>query len=254
MFSSPPSWTSSPPTSPDSAHTSVNYIPDDNQVPRTRTHRIVTKDSPTLQKVTFIPIQEVQRTRMQEIRPQEATPQHSIPRESQDIGCSRSSKEFVKSTKDTQESPSFSRDIQDIQRVQSCVTKEFLQKTVHISSDICKSISTPTFDPRESREPRYTPSISNIGNAVLKSKTAEFENIAKTEAKTSKTVATTTTSLAEKKKYTKRRYTDTRHPTRHIPDSESLEFSNAKQEDRNSAQTNQQVYKRREIISSVQTK
>ncbi|XP_044748073.1 uncharacterized protein LOC123309170 [Coccinella septempunctata] len=256
MFSSPPSWTSSPPTSPDSAHTSVNYIPDDNQVPKTRTHRIVSKDSPTLQKVTFIPIQEVQKTKLQEIRSSELGGNQIFSRDNQDLGStSRNVKDCMRTTRDVQDSACSSRDNQEIQRIQGSLTKEFVQKTVQISSDICKSTSSPAFDPRESREPRYTPSISNIGNAVLKSKTADFEKIAKTEAKPTKIVTTTTTtSLAEKKKYTKRRYTDTRHPTRHIPDSESLEFSNSKQEDRNSSQSSQQVYKRRELISSVQTK
>lgn len=216
----------------------MNYIPEDNQVPRTRTHRIVSKDSPTLQKVTFIPIQDVQRTKLQEVKNQEMIGVQNYPRDARD---------YVRPTLD---SASSSRD-QEIPNVHSSVTKEFIQKTVQISSDICKSTSTPLFDPRDSREPRYTPSISNIGNAVLKSKTADFEKISKTETKPTK-IVTTTTSL-EKKKYTKRRYTDTRHPTRHIPDSESLEFSSNKQEDRNS-QSSQQVYKRRELISSVQTK
>ncbi|KAK9875868.1 hypothetical protein WA026_009655 [Henosepilachna vigintioctopunctata] len=116
MLSSPPSWTSSPPTSPDSTHTSVNYIPDDNQVPRTKTHKIVTKDSPTLQKVSFMPVQDILRPKMRE----------------------------VKDSQDTQRPQTNSTtDGLDIQRTQTNTMKELSQRT-HLT-EISKSGSTPAF-------------------------------------------------------------------------------------------------------------
>lgn len=106
------------------------------------------------------------------------------------------------------------------------------------------------------REPKFSTSISNIGNAVLRSKTADFERIMKSEAKASKQPSTTANSSdREKKKYTKRRYTDSRHQTRHIPDSDALDSAGQKQEQQQTtSQAGQQVYKRRELISSVPSK
>lgn len=171
-YSSPPSWASTPPTSPDSAHTSVNYIPDDPSKVRT-----ASKATPTLQKVSF--------TSSSDVKP-----------------------------------------------------------------------SKPAENKRETwtsaaSEQKFTPSITNIGNAVLRSKTADFERIAKTELKSKSSVSSTTAS--DKKKYTKRRYTDSRHQTRHIPDADSLETASTTQSKGESAGVTP-VYKRRELISSVPSK
>jgi hypothetical protein len=99
------------------------------------------------------------------------------------------------------------------------------------------------------REPKLTPSISSIGNAVLRSRTADFERITKVEVQKPK-------SGSEKKKYTKRRYTDSRHQTRHIPDSESLDATSSQNKKDDTATVSQAgpVYKRRELISSVPSK
>ncbi|CAH0560546.1 unnamed protein product [Brassicogethes aeneus] len=88
-----------------------------------------------------------------------------------------------------------------------------------------------------------SPSISNIGHAVLKSKTQDFENLIKGKTVNNKYID------QEKKKYTKRRYTDSRHQTRHIPDAEDLEISS--RNDTNQTGQSGAVYKRRELISSV---
>ncbi|XP_060531686.1 uncharacterized protein LOC132705231 [Cylas formicarius] len=158
-LSSPPSWASTPPTSPESVHTSVSYIP---ELPK--------------------------------------SPKGGVP-----------PKVSFATVKD-------GRGYQDISK-------------------------SPSIDSRQ--EPKYTPSITTIGNAVMKSKTADFERIIKPKAQTS----------SEKKKYTKRRYTDSRHPTRHIPDSEFLESSGtAKGEQKPSVSPTGPVYKRRELISSVPSK
>lgn len=210
-FSSPPSWTSSPPTSPDSVHTSVNYIPDEALVLKPAPKdRSMLKDGPMIQKVSFA---------------QGPSPQ-------------------------------------TIQKVRD------LKAMYRTGSEITKSSSATTFtESRAEREPRFTPSITSIGNAVLKSKTADFERIIKVESKP-KIIQPTTQSEPitaasannaaadrDKKKYTKRRYTDSRHPTRHIPDSESLEAASHKIEQSvGTVPAAGPVYKRRELISSVHTK
>ncbi|CAH2019643.1 unnamed protein product [Acanthoscelides obtectus] len=115
--------------------------------------------------------------------------------------------------------------------------------------------------PMPEREPRINTSISSIGSAVMKSRTADFEKISKTDpgkpkAAPAGTSSTSTSSDRDKKKYVKRRYTDSRHQTTHIPDSEYLESTTAQckgPEKVGNAQAGP-VYKRRELISSVPTK
>lgn len=170
VYSSPPSWASTPPTSPDSAHTSVNYIPDEVKGPGKLQKSSTVIPSP--QKVQFSDAK---------------------------VGKGQESKPWI-------------------------------------SSGV------------EAREQKFTPSITNIGNAVLRSKTADFERIAKTDAPKARTASP---SSSDKKKYTKRRYTDSRHQTRHIPDSESLEQASSAQVKKEGVA---QVYKRRELISSVPSK
>lgn len=205
VYSSPPSWASSPPTSPDSVNTSVNYIPDDIHTPNSKItlsktlQRTSSKDAPLLQKVSISSTPEVQQLRTGK------------------------------------------------------PVDKMIQKHI-TSSDVQKSYSSPSFTGNETsraqeREQKFTPSITSIGNAVLRSRTADFERIAKIDNKPTK--AATTSS--EKKKYTKRRYTDSRHQTQHIPDSQALEASNSSKKDEKT-NLSQTVYKRRELISSVPSK
>ncbi|XP_043802953.1 uncharacterized protein LOC122720365 [Apis laboriosa] len=180
--SSPPSWASSPPASPDSAVTAVSYIPDQQAV---------------LQRVSFTTSSEVRQV-------------------------TRSSS----------------------------------------SQDASRSAAAP-----------YTPSITSIGGAVLRSKTADIERMLQisrpdTGISLSQQAKTTSTTSSESKKYTKRRYTDSRHQTRHIPDSDTLAGKNTVsvsssssvaisstssaaggQNQRGGAA--QPVWKRRELISSA---
>ncbi|CAK9826257.1 Rho GTPase-activating protein 6 [Anthophora retusa] len=179
--SSPPSWASSPPASPDSAVTAVSYIPDQQAV---------------LQRVSFTTSSEVRQ-----------------------VTRSSSSQETSRST------------------------------------------ASP-----------YTPSITSIGGAVLRSKTADIERMLHisrpdtgiTMSPQSKTSSITTSS--ESKKYTKRRYTDSRHQTRHIPDSDTLagkgtvtvsatsvtmSSSSSATGAQNQRAGAQPVWKRRELISSA---
>ncbi|XP_071651422.1 uncharacterized protein Rhogap102a [Temnothorax longispinosus] len=135
-LSSPPSWASSPPASPDSAVTAVSYIPDQQAV---------------LQRVSFTTSSEVRQVN-RSTGQQEASRSTAVP---------------------------------------------------------------------------YTPSITSIGGAVLRSKTADIERMLQisrsdldpTNLQTSKN---STVTSGESKKYTKRRYTDSRHQTRHIPDANTL--------------------------------
>ncbi|XP_076620609.1 rho GTPase activating protein at 102A isoform X1 [Colletes latitarsis] len=176
--SSPPSWASSPPASPDSAVTAVSYIPDQQAV---------------LQRVSFTTSSEVRQ-----------------------------------------------------------VARSNNQET-------SRSTAAP-----------YTPSITSIGGAVLRSKTADIErmlHISRPDMLVSQQSKTSSSTSSDSKKYTKRRYTDSRHQTRHIPDSDTLAGKTAAsvasspsvamstsssviggQSQRAGAQP---VWKRRELISSA---
>ncbi|XP_029167566.1 uncharacterized protein LOC114938015 [Nylanderia fulva] len=180
--SSPPSWASSPPASPDSAVTAVSYIPDQQAV---------------LQRVSFTTSSEVRQ-----------------------VGRSTGQQEASRST------------------------------------------TAP-----------YTPSITSIGGAVLRSKTADIERMLQISrrdvdlAPTLQTGKNSTVTSGESKKYTKRRYTDTRHQTRHIPDADTLagktstlgatSTTSTMSSPVTSAMTTtqnqrvQSVWKRRELISSA---
>ncbi|XP_063991807.1 uncharacterized protein Rhogap102a [Diachasmimorpha longicaudata] len=177
--SSPPSWASSPPASPDSAVTAVSYIPDQQAV---------------LQRVSF-------------------------------------------------------------------TTSSEVRQIARFMSQEASKVSTI---------PAHTPSITSIGGAVLRSKTADIERMlhnARPESTASiqpKGTSSTSTSN-DNKKYTKRRYTDSRHQTRHIPDAESLvgrpssAATNSQSSTTNttsiqrasSGGTTAPVWKRRELISSA---
>lgn len=215
VYSSPPSWASTPPTSPDSVHTSVNYIPDDNiQIPgRTRPSAMQksgSRDSPVLQKVSFTSASEVKQVKLHETKAQQ---------------------------------------------------KEVTIQKITLP-EVQKSISSSAIEVKEREtSQKFTPSITNIGNAVLRSKTADFERIAKADVNKAKTTTVptgtiTTVTSSEKKKYTKRRYTDSRHQTRHIPDADALEAASSAQsrKETGGVPAAGPVYKRRELISSVPSK
>ncbi|KAL7286588.1 hypothetical protein TKK_0019215 [Trichogramma kaykai] len=85
------------------------------------------------------------------------------------------------------------------------------------------------------RTPAYTPSITNIGGAVMRCKTEDIErmmslNCGELPSSSSRSSinsssikpSSSTSNVLDHKKYTKRRYTDSRHQTRHIPDAETL--------------------------------
>uniref|UniRef100_A0A0C9QV41 Arhgap6 protein n=1 Tax=Fopius arisanus TaxID=64838 RepID=A0A0C9QV41_9HYME len=147
-----------------------------------------------------------------------------------------------------------------LQRVSFTTSSEVRQITRSISQETSKASATPA----------HTPSITSIGGAVLRSKTADIERMlhnARPESAVSIQSKGTgsISSPNDNKKYTKRRYTDSRHQTRHIPDAESLagksssaitisqsSTTNTIQTQRTSSGgTTTPVWKRRELISSA---
>lgn len=116
------------------------------------------------------------------------------------------------------------------------------------------------------------PKLIQLLSQFSRSKTADIERMLHisrpdTGISTSQQSKTSSTTSSESKKYTKRRYTDSRHQTRHIPDSDTLAGKNtatvspsssvtmsssssaaAAQNQRTRAQP---VWKRRELISSA---
>nr|XP_050860880.1 uncharacterized protein LOC127068595 isoform X2 [Vespula vulgaris] len=161
-----------------------------------------------------------------------------------------------------------------LQRVSFTTSSEVRQVSRGSNQDASRSSAIP-----------YTPSITSIGGAVLRSKTADIErmlhignrsdpisaNLQHSKTTTATTTMSSTTS-SENKKYTKRRYTDSRHQTRHIPDldtlggkattmtvTSSMTISSttssssvmATQNQRASTGGVQPVWKRRELISSA---
>ncbi|XP_034935708.1 uncharacterized protein [Chelonus insularis] len=156
---------------------------------------------------------------------------------------------------------------------QQAVLQRVLFTTSSEIREISRSMSQEA--PKATLSSAYTPSITSIGNAVLRSKTADIErmlriskadnNRQKNSGSSSSTTTPTTSSTtsSDNKKYTKRRYTDSRHQTRHIPDAESLVnkssavsssssvVSNSSSQRSSTAAATAPVWKRREIISSA---
>ena len=119
------------------------------------------------------------------------------------------------------------------------------QEVVSVKGSLPKSASTTTVRKQESATDRkYSTSITSIGGAVMRSKTADIERMLSKE-----TVQPQVQD--DKKKISKRRYTDSRHQTKHIPDTETLQKASAAGE--SGAVVHPQkgsVWKRRELIAS----
>lgn len=244
LFSSPPSWASTPPMSPtsplehhldyDQFHSTTARM----SVPVKTIQKQSSKEAPILQKVTITSTGEIQQKKLE----------------------------------------TFKREIS--YQKQTSITQKPVSKIIELpKSYSASSVPLPTSSPGQGqrridftgsssqtkhveRESKYTTSISSIGGAVLRSKTADFERLLHSSKTVSKSPMTKTeppppspSPIDDKKKYNKRRYTDSRHQTRHIPDAETIE-SASRNVDSNASTTTRisQVYKRRELISSVQTK
>lgn len=124
------------------------------------------------------------------------------------------------------------------------------------SSNYLQGVGKKTENEPETSEwsRKVTTSISNIGGAVMRSKTADIERMLRIKPEPKKPKQKTEVKAAEKekaskvaadseekKKYAKRRYTDTRHQTKTLTDSTEPTSSQTK---------TQSVWKRRELISS----
>ncbi|KAF5286413.1 hypothetical protein FQR65_LT12593 [Abscondita terminalis] len=152
--------------------------------------------------------------------------------------------------------PSTTKDIASFQKVSFTATSDSKQvKPAKVEQKPLESQKQTITPVKSIEKEKFNPTISSIGNAVLRSRTADFERISKNDKPKTVTTSSVNTN-SEKKKYTKRRYTDSKHPTRHIPDAEALEASANNQNKDGSSGASQSgvVYKRRELISSVPTK
>ncbi|XP_066997768.2 uncharacterized protein [Anabrus simplex] len=287
LHSSPPSWASSPPTSPDANLSSINFIPDDintfptaNQAQNTKMS-IATKGATvsqlmqlkgsssivTAKEVAPVILQKVTFTSTSELRQvhrtgnTESVHTASTSNENQ---VEQVQSTILRTTPKVVHSP------------QKLSTSKDLPKSASISSVVSPS---PPPSPATRKlavseeveyipDRKYTTSISSIGGAVMRSKTADIERMLRIQ-RTEITSATrggqakqeTPRSVQEqnedKKKYTKRRYTDYRHQTRQIPDAEALnEATSSEQSDTTRTPATVQhrnqgpVWKRRELIAS----
>nr|CAD7439068.1 unnamed protein product [Timema bartmani] len=229
--SSPPSWASSPPTSPDSNVTTVDYIPELPSRTKQKTVTLTTKEiTPViLQKVMFTStseLQQVQRGGGEREGPTNKSHSLGLPGE----------------------------------LPKSASTSAMGTKRVEFECDL------PV---RESAERKAATSISSIGGAVMRSKTADIERMLRIQKADQSLVGRGRGAAApqqppasaeeqdDKKKYSKRRYTDSRHQTRHIPDSDALREGPDSRPVvviegpvRQSPAQQVLVYKRRELIAS----
>ena len=264
QFSSPPSWASSPPTSPDAVGTTVNFIPEE------LTARI--QHHPQSAKVSI-------GTSPKALSQQTTSTAHAVLQKiSKEVAPVILQKVTFTSTGELQQVQR--SDTGNDRQPDSRGSKLVIHKLHTTAGELPKSASTSAVVSSHKKsvefetEPtgsdkKLTTSISSIGGAVMRSKTADIERMLRIkgiEASKMKTVKTEQPqqipAVEDKKKYSKRRYTDSRHQTRYIPDSEALQEGSSGGEggagvSHESAATTQQrksqqgpVWKRRELIAS----
>lgn len=268
-FSSPPSWASSPPLSPDSQTSVVDYLPDDLSISTIGRISIATRGLPepiVHEKQSFGLSEESLKQTEEGIPVVKATlkSQKKIekpkPKELSKVTFTEARKPSLESEKKPETTRSVTKDL--YQRVHSLVGGASVQA---LTETIPKSASSSQLLKKTEPEPemtewsrKKTTSISNIGGAVMRSKTADIERMLKIKPEVKKTKSKSeqskpvektvkpTTVEEEKKKYAKRRYTDTRHQTKTIVD--------VTEKPGTSTPKTQSVWKRREIISSPPNK
>lgn len=91
-----------------------------------------------------------------------------------------------------------------------------------------------------------TTSISSIGGAVLRSKTADIERMLRLQSSSKPSKK----SLSEEEKKYKRKYTESRHPTKFLPQPGDTTEAEQSSSQNVTEQRRTGVWKRREIISS----
>lgn len=264
QFSSPPSWASTPPTSPDAMGTTVNFIPEDltSRIQhQSQTARISITTSP---KVTSQHGTPTAQAVLQKIT-KEVTP---VILQKVTFTSTSELQQVQRSDTTNDRQPDIRGSKLAIHKVQT--TAGELPKSASSSAVISSHKKSVDFEIEPTgSERKLTTSISSIGGAVMKSKTADIERMLRIkgiEASKLKTVVTEQpqqmSAVEDKKKYSKRRYTDSRHQTRYIPDSEALQEATSGGEGgtivshEDAAITQQRksqqgpIWKRRELIAS----
>ncbi|XP_021919364.1 uncharacterized protein LOC110829683 isoform X2 [Zootermopsis nevadensis] len=259
-FSSPPSWASSPPASPDSIGTTVNFIPEELTIGTQQHHSQTARFSIATSSKGISP----QMPSLNQVIPQK-TYKEVTPAILQTVTFTSTSE-----LQQVQRSDTGNERQSDIQGSKLAIHKVHIKKgelpksasTSAVVSSFKKSVDFESGPEQSDR--KLTTSISSIGGAVMRSKTADIERMLRikgTEAYKVKTTTQQTPVQDDKKKYSKRRYVDSKHQTRHIPDSEALledsSTGGAGVSDEDAAVIRQRkslqqgpVWKRRELIAS----
>ncbi|KAK6620475.1 hypothetical protein RUM44_006876 [Polyplax serrata] len=241
-YSSPPSWGSSPPLSPDSHTSTLDELSDDAAGSTIGRISISTKTSGEIPGERYDAEGEIVRISLKGHKFEKGK-----IKETSKVSEVRKTQGETEKKQET--SKSVTKDF--YQRVHSLVgggsqtlTNETLTKSASSSQLVKKAEIESDVDELNKK---ISTSISNIGGAVMRSKTADIERMLKIkpEVKKSKgkTETKTTTKAETEKKYSRRRYIDSRHPTKQIPDmSDKAVVSQSPK--------TQSIWKRREIISS----
>jgi hypothetical protein len=265
-FSSPPSWASSPPASPDAIGTTVNFIPEELTTGIQQHHSQTAKFSIAASSKGI----SSQMTSTAQVSSQKIS-KEVAPMILQTVTFTSTSE-----LQQVQRSDAANDRQPDIQSSKLAIHRVHIKKgelpksasTSAVASSFKKSVEFES-EPEEN-DRKLTTSISSIGGAVMRSKTADIERMLRIKGTEACKVKTTTTQQPQqtpvqddKKKYSKRRYTDSRHQTRHIPDSEALledsstGVGGTDVSDEDAAVTRQRkiqqqgpVWKRRELIAS----
>ncbi|XP_069704355.1 uncharacterized protein [Periplaneta americana] len=257
-FSSPPSWASTPPTSPDALGTTVNFIPEELTTRIQQHHSQTARISIATTKAVTTQVT--------------STTQASLQKITKEVAPVILQKVTFTSTSELQQVQR--SDTASDRQLETRGSKTTVTHKVPPTVELPKSASTPAVHSSLKKsvesEPvgsdkKLTTSISSIGGAVMRSKTADIERMLRikgTETSKVKNIPVLqpqqTPGQDDKKKYSKRRYTDSRHQTRHIPDSEALreassgEGGGASEGAASRQRKTQQgpVWKRRELIAS----
>lgn len=245
-FSSNTSWASSPPLSPDSQTSIVDELSDDTPVSTIGRMSIPTRPLTEITNNSTVEKEDDGEIVKITIKPQKSPEKNKLKEISRTSETRRSQGE---SDKKQESSKSVTKDF--YQRVHSLVGGSSAQAT---AETLTKSVSSSQLMKKSEGESesgewgrKVTTSISNIGGAVMRSKTADIERMLKLKPETKKSKTKTEAKMLAKleadKKYSKRRYTDSRHSTKQIADFTDKSTSSQ-------SQKTQSIWKRREIISS----
>ena len=249
VFSSPPSWASTPPTSPEAMAASISFMPEE----------ITSKIQQHHMQTARLSIA----TSSKSVSSSQTSATQKVVKEAMPVILQKVTFTSTSELKQVQRSDAVS------EKQDTIGSKSGNQQKILAPGDLPKSASTTAVigslkkpaEPESLTDKKYTTSITSIGGAVMRSKTADIERMLriKGESNKEKVQPTQTQVQDDKKKISKRRYTDARHQTKHIPDTEALQKatlasvassdSGAVARQRKSPQKGS-VWKRRELIAS----